>query len=153
MAVWRCPHCATPQSEAARCWVCHRSTTSCATCRHFRRSVATGFGICGLDPRRVALTGSEMRACWTVPDPVLEAERESPAVAAHRAPATLAGDRLPRTFVPVDELVAGGPGSATPASAPPVAGSPSARSPMAAPSAPGDRVTGPAWSLWGEPDA
>src|SRR5215213_11353808 len=96
--------------------------------------------LCGLDPRRVALTGSEMRACWTVPDPVLETERESPAVAAHRAPATLAGDRLPRTFVPVDELVAGGPGSATPASAPPVAGSPSARSPMAAPSARGDRV-------------
>ena len=27
MPMWRCPHCGTPQAEAARCWVCHRSTS------------------------------------------------------------------------------------------------------------------------------
>src|SRR5215218_460692 len=103
MAVWRCPHCATPQAEAARCWVCHRSTTSCATCRHFRRSVATGFGICGLDPRRVALTGSEMRVCWTAPDPAAhDASNAEPA--AQRPAAQSTGTREPRTFVPVDDL-------------------------------------------------
>ena len=73
MPVWRCPHCSTPQAEAARCWVCRRSTTSCATCRNFRPGVANGLGMCGLDPRRVALTGAEMRACWAAPDPVEEA--------------------------------------------------------------------------------
>ena len=65
MPVWRCPHCATPQTESSRCWVCRRSTTSCATCRHFRRGVAGGLGTCGLAPRRWALDGTEMRACWT----------------------------------------------------------------------------------------
>ena len=46
MPMWRCPHCATPQAEAARCWVCHRSTTSCASCRNFRRSITAGVGYC-----------------------------------------------------------------------------------------------------------
>ena len=50
--MWRCPHCSTPQAETARCWVCHRSTTACATCRHFRRSVAAQLGYCGLDRKR-----------------------------------------------------------------------------------------------------
>ena len=49
MALWRCPHCGTPQPVAARCWVCRRSSTSCATCRHFRTSVAARIGYCGLD--------------------------------------------------------------------------------------------------------
>ena len=40
MPMWRCPHCGTPQAETARCWVCRRSSTSCGTCRHYRRSVA-----------------------------------------------------------------------------------------------------------------
>jgi len=44
MVSWRCPHCGSPQTETARCWVCRRSTTSCATCRHFRRSVAGRLG-------------------------------------------------------------------------------------------------------------
>ena len=65
MPVWRCPHCASPQPESSRCWVCRRSTTSCATCRHFRRGIAGGLGLCGLDPKRPALDGTEMRACWT----------------------------------------------------------------------------------------
>ena len=64
MPMWRCPHCGTPQAETARCWVCHRSSTACATCRHFRRSVAAQLGYCGLDRQRTPLRGDEIRACW-----------------------------------------------------------------------------------------
>jgi hypothetical protein len=76
MPSWRCPHCSTPQPEASRCWVCHRSSTSCGTCLHFRESVAARVGFCGLDRRREPLQGDEVRVCWedgagaTVPDPV-----------------------------------------------------------------------------------
>src|SRR6266404_3840838 len=73
MPLWRCPHCRTPQAETARCWVCHRSSTSCATCRNFRGSVAAGVGYCGLDRSRAPLRGDEIRACWedalSPPDP------------------------------------------------------------------------------------
>jgi hypothetical protein len=64
MSSWRCPHCRVAQPETSRCWVCQRSTTSCDTCRHYRRAVAPGLGFCGLDRRRVPLLGDEMRACW-----------------------------------------------------------------------------------------
>jgi hypothetical protein len=64
MPMWRCPHCGTPQAETARCWVCHRSSTACATCRHFRRSVAAQLGYCGLDRQRRPLRGDEIRGCW-----------------------------------------------------------------------------------------
>jgi hypothetical protein len=64
MALWRCPHCGTPQPVAARCWVCRRSSTSCGTCRHFRSSVAARIGYCGLDRDRLPLAGDEIRACW-----------------------------------------------------------------------------------------
>jgi hypothetical protein len=64
MALWRCPHCGTPQPVAARCWVCRRSSTSCATCRHFRSSVAARIGYCGLDRERRPLAGTEIRGCW-----------------------------------------------------------------------------------------
>ena len=64
MPSWRCPHCSTPQPEASRCWVCHRSSTSCGTCRQFRGSVAARVGFCGLDRRRRPLQGDEVRACW-----------------------------------------------------------------------------------------
>ena len=64
MPMWRCPHCGTPQAETARCWVCHRSSTACATCRHFRLSVAAQLGYCGLDRQRTPLRGDEIRACW-----------------------------------------------------------------------------------------
>jgi hypothetical protein len=64
MPMWRCPHCGTPQAETARCWVCKRSSTACATCRHFRRSVAGQLGYCGLDRQRRPLDGDEIRGCW-----------------------------------------------------------------------------------------
>jgi hypothetical protein len=64
MPMWRCPHCATPQAETARCWVCHRSSTACGSCRHFRRSVAAQIGYCGLDRQRQPLRGDEIRGCW-----------------------------------------------------------------------------------------
>ena len=76
MPTWRCPHCATPQPVASRCWVCHRSSTSCGTCRHFRGSVAARVGFCGLDRRHEPLQGDEVRVCWEdgavplPPDPV-----------------------------------------------------------------------------------
>jgi hypothetical protein len=64
MPMWRCPHCGTPQAETARCWVCRRSSTACATCRHFRRSIAAQLGYCGLDRQRQPLRGDEIRGCW-----------------------------------------------------------------------------------------
>jgi hypothetical protein len=62
--MWACPHCGVPQAEAARCWVCHRSSTTCSTCRHFRTSLAADVGYCGKDRWRAPLTGLELRACW-----------------------------------------------------------------------------------------
>jgi hypothetical protein len=64
MPMWRCPHCGTPQSETSRCWVCKQSSTSCGTCRHFRKSIAGQLGYCWLDLRRIPLSGEEMRGCW-----------------------------------------------------------------------------------------
>src|SRR5258706_4890371 len=69
MPMWRCPHCATPQAETARCWVCHRSTTACGSCRNFRRSVAAQIGYCGLDRARTPLRGDQIRAFWASMDP------------------------------------------------------------------------------------
>ncbi|HUG48584.1 MAG TPA: hypothetical protein VMP67_09245 [Candidatus Limnocylindria bacterium] len=65
MATWRCPHCATLQVEALRCFVCGRSATSCATCVNFRASLVGGVGYCALDKRREPLGGAEVRPCWT----------------------------------------------------------------------------------------
>jgi len=72
--MWHCPHCGAPQAESARCWVCHRSSTTCSTCRHFRSSLSADLGWCALDPRRKPLTGLEQRGCWE--------ERTTPAIAA-----------------------------------------------------------------------
>lgn len=111
MPLWRCPHCGTPQAEAARCWVCRRSTTSCATCRHFRRGVTAQLGYCGLDRRRLALHGDEMRACWSAPDPAAPIELEGrdatgarPAAAVTGTAAATGTGRPVRTFVPVEEV-------------------------------------------------
>ncbi len=70
MPLWHCPHCGTPQAEAARCWVCQKSSTSCATCRHFRDAVASQLGYCALDRRRDPLRGDEIRACWESAKPL-----------------------------------------------------------------------------------
>jgi hypothetical protein len=59
---------------ASRCWVCHRSSTSCGTCRNFRGSVAAKIGFCGLDRKREPLQGDEVRACWV--DGALPAPRD-----------------------------------------------------------------------------
>jgi len=102
MALWRCPHCGTPQPVAARCWVCRRSSTSCGTCRHFRASVAANVGYCGLDRDRRPLAGDEIRGCWdgiTIDD---EADAQPPEFAAP----VIASSPYMRGFVPVDELLA-----------------------------------------------
>ena len=95
MAMWRCPHCSTPQAEASRCWVCHRSTTACSTCKHFRRSVAAQLGYCGLDRKRQPLVGTEIRACWESGG---VAETTGEAVSVGRA-STRFGDDRGGTFV------------------------------------------------------
>lgn len=133
MPLWRCPHCATPQPESSRCWLCGRSTTTCAACRHYRRGVAGGLGLCGRHPRRLALRGTEVLPCWEAMPP----PDDSPtAPASNAASPRGAGERGPRTFVPVDELRTGGE-EAVPAS--------TTRVKVGA--------TGqPRWSLWGDPD-
>ncbi|MEI7744181.1 MAG: hypothetical protein WCK58_10610 [Chloroflexota bacterium] len=156
MPVWRCPHCATPQAESSRCWVCRRSTTSCGTCRHFRRGVAGGLGLCGLDPRHLALNGTEMRACWTstpapsdpggrrwasahgrVPgDATGRAYAGGQAGATATASALALGGRRPRTFVPVDEL----------GTAPVERPETEAQTPAPVTAVPGT------WWLWGDPE-
>jgi hypothetical protein len=83
MPMWRCPHCQTPQAEAARCWVCHRSTTSCASCRNYRRSISLGLAYCGLDRGRNALTGEEIRPCW---EPVIALTGVAAAIEADELP-------------------------------------------------------------------
>ena len=92
--MWRCPHCGTPQAETTRCWVCHRSSTACATCRHFRRSVAAQLGYCGLDRQRHPLRGDEIRGCWeaaltpveTTATPVRRTPPAAPEVVLDRTP-------------------------------------------------------------------
>ena len=96
--MWHCPHCGALQTEAARCWVCRRSSTTCSTCRNFRRSLATDVGFCSLDRRRRPLTGLELRGCWA---------GLAPAAEAHHVPARAQlPEDLPavRGFVPVDEV-------------------------------------------------
>jgi hypothetical protein len=136
MPMWRCPHCGTPQAETARCWVCRRSSTSCGTCRNYRRSVAGGLGYCGLDRRRQPLTGDEIRGCWeawpadSLPDG---------AVALTIAPARPPDGKQPLAFVDVD-----GPG-------PGPQDAPRATSPRSA--VPGGNPAADAgWSLWGDLD-
>jgi hypothetical protein len=71
MATWRCPHCATLQVDAARCFLCDRSATSCGTCVNFRPSLVGGVGYCVLDRRREPLSGAEQRPCWAAPAPAI----------------------------------------------------------------------------------
>jgi hypothetical protein len=105
MALWRCAHCGTPQPVAARCWVCQRSSTSCATCRHFRSSVAARIGYCGLDKAREPLTGVEVRSCWNGRALVLEDEATRPLpVVAGDAIAPHTDELYVSGFVLVDSL-------------------------------------------------
>jgi hypothetical protein len=124
MALWRCPHCGTPQPVAARCWVCRRSATSCGTCRHFRASVAARIGYCGLDRERRPLAGNEIRGCW---DGLAVAE-DSPAT---MPPSEIRAAVLPTEafmggFVPVDSTpaVVPPPLAAAPIEAPPAIAAP-----------------------------
>jgi len=134
MPVWRCPHCATPQPESARCWVCGRLTTTCAACRHYRRGVAGGLGLCGRNPRRLALRGTEVLPCWealpVLADPPARGLDGSAANSARGAE-----EHHPRTFVPVDEPRA------------------SVRQPVRAVAAPAASARPQRWSLWGDPEA
>lgn len=127
--MWRCPHCGTPQAETARCWVCRRSSTACGTCRHFRRAVAANLGYCGLDRRRQALDGGEIRACWEAGDPAsVNPGVPAAPVAMHAAP------RARLDFIELDPSVA-------------------ERAVLPTIGSPALPLTGePRWSLWGEPD-
>lgn len=130
--MWHCPHCGAPQAETARCWVCRRSSTTCSTCRHFRRALAGDLGFCALDRRRLPLTGRELRGCWeenpetaeaapsiagarvagaagpSAPEPVpiaVQRLRREGRVIHHGAQWQPDPDRLPaRDFVPVEDL-------------------------------------------------
>ncbi len=136
MPLWRCPHCATPQPESARCWLCGRSTTTCAACRHYRRGVAGGLGLCGKNPRRLALRGTEVLPCWE--GVALAADTPTVRDAAGATPRGRDGaqaGRSTRTFVPVEELRAGTSAAAATQVQPAPTGT-SAR-----------------WSLWGDPDS
>jgi hypothetical protein len=101
MALWRCPHCGTPQPVAARCWVCRRSSTSCGTCRNFRASVAARIGYCGLDRERRPLAGDEIRGCWDGIAAIEEAAQPLPVDAV----AEVAVLGAMRGFVPVEALL------------------------------------------------
>ena len=105
MPMWQCPHCGTPQHEASRCWQCGRSSTTCSTCRHFRRSLAAKVGYCGLDRRRLPLNGDEHRGCWeaALPKPA-PGSRSLPLL-----PTPMPTPDAPNGFVPVIPGPAGGP--------------------------------------------
>jgi hypothetical protein len=67
--------------------------------------------MCGLDPRHVALRGTEIRACWTAPlaleeaaEPVGAGASRTAGAASGTAAITDPAARRPRTFVPVEEL-------------------------------------------------
>jgi hypothetical protein len=96
--MWHCPHCGALQAEAARCWVCRRSSTTCSTCRNFRLSLAADVGYCALDRRRMPLSGLELRGCWedrpVAGEATLETDRPRPAT----------GPSVLRGFIPVDEV-------------------------------------------------
>ena len=137
MPMWRCPHCATPQAETARCWVCHRSTTACGSCRHFRRSVAAQIGYCGLDRQRSPLQGDEIRACWES----LDAPGATPPPRQTAATAWPLEPGLDRTVVRLLEFVEvrdeGRRDDPEPLPAPALLADPSE----------------PRWSLWGDAEA
>lgn len=139
MPFWRCPHCRTPQAESARCWVCRQSTTSCVACRHFRRGIVTGYGVCGIDPKRTVRRTTEMHGCWEAADSTgaagLPVDAQLPV---HALPAGhRAGGRPGRAFVPVGDDAGPAAGRAATPSA-------------AVEPRPGGIPGG--WWLWGDPE-
>jgi hypothetical protein len=96
--MWHCPHCGALQAEAARCWVCRRSSTTCSTCRKFRLSLATNVGYCALDRRRRPLTGLELRGCWEGRPGAVDVSPDA------SRPAPVPGPPGLRGFVPIDEV-------------------------------------------------
>jgi hypothetical protein len=117
--------------------------------------VAGGLGLCGLDPRRPALTGTEMRPCWTATPPGDHGERVLVAVGPGRRQARDQSDapgtgRTPRTFVPVEAQV-GPAGDAPEGSAGTRDGALATASNIApAPGTPG--LSPGTWWLWGDPE-
>jgi hypothetical protein len=77
MSAWRCPNCGTLQAESHYCFLCGRSSTSCATCVNFRQSLVGGLGYCALDKKHLPLTGAEQRTCWTSDAPAAIATTEN----------------------------------------------------------------------------
>jgi hypothetical protein len=145
MPTWRCPHCGTPQTETARCWVCRRSSTACGTCRHFRRSVAAQLGYCGLDRRRAPLIGDEIRACWEDRNGSVAAPGGSPIMLSGDPAGPVAGPRADAgrrlEFIEVDDPRAGDRSRtrrATDDDLPPPA------------SLPAPPAAEPGWNLWGD---
>ena len=170
MPVWRCPHCATPQAEASRCWVCRRSTTSCVTCRHYRRAITGGLGLCGLDARHPAVADTDVRACWVGMPASAAGVAVGPGPLDWLAPdgtSRAIGRRSTRTFVPVEALAGRAedvtvavldraPGDPTPAAVAPAA-DPSTieAAPLPADVSAGtadDRPIPGRWWLWGDPE-
>jgi hypothetical protein len=150
MPLWRCPHCATPQAETARCWVCHRSSTACGACRHFRRSVAAQLGYCGLDRQRRPLTGDEIRPCWEAADATGAAIPALPGV----GPVWPLIPDDDRTSVRPLQFVEVPPGTIPAAGTQPAEGAHAIiTEPPADPIFITPTGTEPRWSLWGEPDS
>ena len=143
MSSWRCPHCGVAQPETSRCWVCQRSTTSCDTCRHYRRAVAPGLGFCGLDRRRIPLLGDEMRVCWEAAAGLAAGEDPDAMTVRPTVPVTGLGARPALAFVEVASGSRGGMALLEREEAPPeVVAEPSVAAPLAPLS------TG--WTLWGD---
>jgi hypothetical protein len=133
------------------------------TCRHYRRGISGGLGLCGLDPRHGPVAATDVHACWTAathsPDEAAGSPDPRPAAPSGRAP---------RTFVPVETLVRHVDGDAVVAvlerAAVAVAVEPGAvldppmdpepePVPVMAPAipAPARQIPG-RWWLWGDPD-
>lgn len=89
--------------------------------------------MCGRNPRRLALRGTEVLPCWEALPSASDPASASGEVAAV-ADAAGGPARAPRTFVPVDELRAGPANGCLPTGPTPAAGG-------AIPAR---------WSLWGE---
>jgi hypothetical protein len=107
--MWQCPHCGARQAETGRCWVCHRSSTCCATCARFRRSLVGGIGYCALDRAHSPLRGDELRGCWEAPNGDLHAGLFGLPAATPDLQATLdapgPGARPPRAWITVESIL------------------------------------------------